>query len=61
MIKKLRRKFVRITMISLLVVLSLVVLAINGINIYQFTRKSDGLLQMLADNDGTFPGKRAGR
>ena len=55
MIKKLRRKFVRITMISLLVVLSLVVLAINGINIYQFTRKSDGLLQMLADNGGTFP------
>ena len=55
MIKKLQRKFVMITMISLLAVLLLVVGGINGLNIYQITGKSDILLEMLAENGGSFP------
>lgn len=55
MIKKLQRKFVWITMASLLAVLTLVVIAINCMNIYQISRKSDELLTMLADNNGNFP------
>ena len=55
MIKKLQRKFVMITMISLLAVLLLVVGGINGLNIFQVTGKSDILLEMLAENGGRFP------
>ncbi len=55
MIKKLQRKFVVITMVSLLAVLLLVVGGINGLNIYQITGKSDILLEMLIENEGSFP------
>ena len=50
MIKKLQRKFVMITMISLLAVLLLVVGGINGLNIYQTNGKSNILLDMLVQN-----------
>ena len=50
MIKKLQRKFVVITMVSLLAVLLLVVGGIKGLNIYQITGKSDILLEMLIEN-----------
>lgn len=55
MIKRLQRKFVMITMISLLAVLLLVVGGINGLNIYQINGKSDILLEMLIENEGSFP------
>ncbi|MDD3279107.1 MAG: HAMP domain-containing sensor histidine kinase [Lachnospiraceae bacterium] len=55
MIKKLQRKFIGITMLSLFVVLLLVEGTINGINIYQISQKSETLLTMLSENDGAFP------
>lgn len=55
MIKKLQRKFVLIAMASVFLVMSLVIGSINGINIYQINQKIDGLLRILAENDGNFP------
>lgn len=55
MIKRLRRKFIGIAMLSLSVVILLVIGTINGINIYQMGQKSESLLEMLSENEGTFP------
>lgn len=55
MFKKLRRRFVLIAMISMVSVLSLVVAAINIINYYQIKQNEDQLIEMILDNDGTFP------
>lgn len=55
MIKKLQRKFIVITMCSLLVVLVLLIGAINGINFYRMESKVNGSLQFLIENQGKFP------
>jgi len=55
MIKKLQRRFIFIAMLSLLIVLLLVLAAINGINIVNLNTKTDGLIDVLAENDGHFP------
>lgn len=55
MIRKLQRKFVIITMASLLLVMTLIIGSINAINFYQINHRIDGILQMLTDNDGRFP------
>lgn len=55
MIKKLQRKFIAITMGSLLVVMLLLVGSINIINLYKSEKQSNGALQMLADNKGNIP------
>lgn len=54
MIKKLRTKFIRITMFSVFGVLLLIVVAINLVNIVQNVRSTDALTQMLLDGGGTF-------
>lgn len=41
MIEKLKRKFILITMVSLLLVLSVVVLLINGVNLYRIDHRAD--------------------
>lgn len=58
MVRNLQRKFIKITMLSLLVVLLLVEGATNGIYIYQTGKKSEDLLRMLVDNDGKFPDRK---
>lgn len=55
MIKKLQRKFILVTAISLLVVLTLVAAAINMINSYQLRKDEEDLLHMLSENGGAFP------
>mgnify|MGYP005752432555 FL=1 len=52
---KLQKRFIFITMLSLLAVLILVEGTINGMNIYQNIQKSETLLKMLSDNEGKFP------
>lgn len=58
MIKKLQRKFIIITMSSLLLVMVLIVISINGINIYQMFNNINGTLQILCDNEGHFPSSK---
>lgn len=55
MIKKLQRKFVLITMGSLLLVMVVVLGAVNAVNIHQMKEKADNLLQVLSENGGKFP------
>ena len=55
MIEKLKRKFILITMVSLLLVLSVVVLLINGVNLYRIDHRADAILDMLSENNGRFP------
>lgn len=55
MIKKLQHKFILITAVSLLTVLTIVVTAINVINSAQLKRSEDDLLNMLCENGGKFP------
>lgn len=61
MVKNLQHKFIRITMLSLFMVLLLIVGATNGIYIGQIGHKSENLLRMLIENDGKFPeGRKKG-
>lgn len=56
MIKKLRRKFILVSMLAVTMVL---VLLIGGINIFNYrlvVRNADGILAMLTDGGGRFPG-----
>ncbi len=55
MIKKLQRKFIFITMASLLSVMLLLIGGINGINLYQMEQRLDGTLMLLSENEGKFP------
>ena len=55
MIKKLQRKFILITALSLLIVLTAVAAAINMINSLQLTRNEDELIEMLCGSGGSFP------
>ncbi|BCN32883.1 sensor histidine kinase [Anaeromicropila herbilytica] len=55
MIKKLQRKFIIITMSSLFLVMLLIVLSINGINLYQMYQNIDGTMDILSENKGQFP------
>ncbi len=55
MIKKLQRKFIMITMMSLTLVMVLVVGSINIINFYQMDHRVNGAIKILSDNHGKFP------
>ena len=55
MIKKLRRKFIMITMISVVVVLSIIMILINVMNYKKVTEDVDTVLTMLVENNGKFP------
>lgn len=55
MIEKLRHKFILITMAALLVVLSIVVVLLNGVNLYRIDQRAEALLEVLAENSGNFP------
>lgn len=55
MIKNLQRKFITITMISLLLILVFLIGSINILNVVQMNRKVDGVIQLLSQNKGEFP------
>ncbi len=57
MIKKLRRHFILITLISIALVLGVMMSAINIENYHSVNIKADEKLSVIADNDGTFPKK----
>lgn len=55
MIKKLRFKFIVLTMLSLLLVLTLIIGSINLLNYRDIVSDADSLLAILNDNNGSFP------
>ena len=55
MIKKLQHKFILITSAAMLIVLTVLMLLVNGYNLYRINQRADGLLKVLAENDGRFP------
>ena len=55
MIKKVRWKFIAITMGALALLLFIIVLATNSINYYYVTKEADETLDYLAANGGVFP------
>ncbi len=58
MVKKLRRKFVKTAMLSLLVIIVIMIAFINLVNVHRLVSDADNLLVMLTDNDGEFPDMR---
>ena len=58
MVKKLRRKFVKTAMLSLLVIIVIMIAFINLVNVHRLVSDADNLLVMLTDNDGEFPNMR---
>lgn len=59
MIRKLRRKFILLSMSALLLVLSVIILGANAANYYSVVRDADSLLALLSENRGSFPGGQA--
>lgn len=55
MIRKLRIKFIALTMLSLFLVLGLILGAINVINYHNIVEDADRTLQVLQENGGSFP------
>lgn len=55
MIKKLRRRFVLIAALCLLIVEVLIIGSINIINIMSINRDEDQILELLSENEGKFP------
>lgn len=55
MILKLRRRFIRIAMLSFMLVLVLLVTAVNLVNYFSISQEWDGLLNILTENAGSMP------
>ena len=55
MIKKLRIKLILVSMLSLLAVLLAIVGGINLMNVHRMIGEADGVLDILAENDGRLP------
>ena len=55
LIRKLRWKFVLIAAVSILLVELIIISAINIINYVEVEKQNDEVMQMLTDNNGTFP------
>ena len=60
MIKKLRRKFIAVSVLSVFVVLTVIMSAINILNYSRVVRDSDAVLNVLAENNGQFPKREGG-
>ena len=56
MIKKLRRKFIVVTMLSTFAVLLIIIGALNIANYVRLYRNNDSVLSLLLENEGAFPG-----
>lgn len=55
MVKKLRRRFITVTILSVLFTIALLTIIINGISYQNVVDRSDWTLSVLAANHGTFP------
>lgn len=55
MIKRLRRKFIILSMLSVTLVLVVLIASINVFNFRKVVRNSDEVLEMLIENKGAFP------
>lgn len=55
MIKRLRVRFVALSMLSLLAVLTIIMVGINVMNFRGIIKEADDLLVMLVENEGRFP------
>ena len=55
MILKLRRQFIIVATCSILAVLVVIIGALNIINYHVMTSRKDNILQILSNNDGSFP------
>ncbi|MBQ7347499.1 MAG: HAMP domain-containing histidine kinase [Clostridia bacterium] len=55
MIKRLKIKFIALSMVSLFLLLTVVVAGMNIINYVSMVRESDGILELLSKNKGKFP------
>ena len=55
MVKKLRRRFITVTVLSVLFTITLLTIIINGISYQNVVTRSDWTLSVLAANHGTFP------
>ena len=56
MIKKLRRKWIILSVLSLFTLLTVIVVGMNGINYYSVLSEADQTLNLLVRNKGAFPG-----
>ena len=56
MIKKLRRKWIILSVLSLFTLLTVIVVGMNGINYYSVLSEADQTLNLLVRNEGAFPG-----
>ena len=56
MIRQLRKKFIVVAMLSTLLVLTLLIGSIQVINYHDILKNADELLNILAENNGSFPG-----
>jgi len=57
MIRKLRKKFILVAVLSVFLVLSVLIGAINVLNYRSMVREADGTLDILSRNNGAFPGQ----
>ena len=60
MIGRLKQRFILIAMLSVLLVLTLLMTVINIFNYRQILKNADELLEILSENEGSFPGQREG-
>lgn len=61
MIRKLRRQFILVAMLSTFAVLTVIISALNIANYVSMNRKADTLLDILTENGGLFPSVFMGR
>lgn len=59
MIRKLQNKFILISMLSMLLVLSVIIGSINIINYRRLVQDADHVLHILSENGGEFPRERS--
>ena len=61
MIRKLKTRFIALTMASLLALLAVIVTAMNVVNYNSVLRESDTILSILCENKGEFPHREEDR
>ncbi len=55
MLKKLQKRFIRIVLLALMVIVSVQLISVNIINIYQRDSDIRNILYLISENDGMFP------
>ncbi len=55
MIRKLQKKFILVSMLSMLLVLTIIIGSINIINYHRLVQEAEHILHILAENNGEFP------